>query len=296
MARVGRMSLAFGSLERGLRLCGSRVWRVRPSIVCRWRQRWSEANPIQTDRTQSGFPGRVDEGWQERRMRRNTNPIQTGRTELRLHRTGGWLDERIDRAPSPTSYSRSVGTPAPQAGATLDGTRFVCEPPQARRSRSAGWTQASSAGRSQEVVLRAFVRMDEGRWRLLAFRRWSCSALRHSGTKCGERFGVTGACWLRGVSRTMDRSLRGWRNWDKSDRMNALWRSDGTRCGAFRCDAACVSRLRQVTTQGRSERRPFVRFERGDDFGQTLLTDDGCLMAVGSAPQERAVSFCGNDG
>lgn len=159
------------------------------------------------------------------------------------------------------SSSGAVGTPAPQAGATLDGTGFACEPPQARRSRQAGCTQSSSAGRSQEGVLRAFVRMDEGRWRRLAFRHWSGLALRHGSTKCGECFGGTGDCWNRGVSRTKDRSLRGGRNGDKSVRMNALWRSEGTRCGAFRCDAACVSGLRQVTTQGRSNRRPFVRLE-----------------------------------
>lgn len=76
--------------------------------VCVFVDGWLDGNPIQTDRTQSGFPGRVDEGWQESRMRRNTNPIQPGRAELRLHRTGGWLDERIDRAPSPNSYNRSV--------------------------------------------------------------------------------------------------------------------------------------------------------------------------------------------
>ena len=201
----------------------------------------TETQSRQTEPKAASPAGSMKDGRREECAATQTQSSQAGHNYGFTAQADGWMSGSTVRLRRCLS-SGPVGTPAPQAGATLDGTGFACEPPQGRRSRQAGGTQASSAGRSQEGVLRAFVRMDEGWWRRLVFRHWSGLALRHSGTKCGERFGGTGACRLRGVSRTKDRSLGGWRNVDKSDRINALWRSDVTRCGAFRCDAACVSR------------------------------------------------------
>lgn len=126
------------------------VWRCRMAAV--------EANPIQHDRTQGGFPAQADEGWQETRMRRKqTNPARQETTSASPHR------RMLDGADRRCAFAEVVRTDRFELRLCgqmrcWPGRTVLCEPTQDRRWRWSGQTQASWAGRLQDGGLRAFVK------------------------------------------------------------------------------------------------------------------------------------------
>ena len=146
-----------------------------------------------------GFTARAD-GWMSGSIVRLRRLHTAGRFELRLHRQERlWMELALR-----VSLRRTDD------------------------QRQAGRTQASSAGRSQEGVLRAFVTTDEGGGRrlALALRRFGVASQRHEVWIAFGREGCLAARWCVEDGRALVERLAEWGQVGTNERLVAFGRNE----------------------------------------------------------------------